>query len=121
MSAKRGDGLPFLLWMSVQARGERWQPKEGRAKKGARSSYHYIGQGYVDLRGGKGLNVSNLTTPHARGLPSRQGLPNHERRCSVRVCQGVGTEAEGGLPDLANRNIGHPVFYLATLNGGRRA
>lgn len=97
-----------------EIRGERWQPEEGRAKKGDRSSYHTVGQGHVDLHGWTGLNLSYHAPCNRAAQQARTSQPQEAVQC-------VGIKAEGGLPDLTNRNIGHPVCYLATLNGGRRA
>jgi hypothetical protein len=39
VSAKREDGFPLLCWMPIwqeERRGERWQPRAGRAKRGDR-------------------------------------------------------------------------------------
>lgn len=69
------------------------------------SLVHYTWQKRLDLR--------HLTIPHIKWLPSRQGIPNHKGLCSV--WKDVGSLSGIGLPDLANKKIGRPVFYLATL------
>lgn len=77
----------------------------------------YLQEGYVDLYGlirhsGRDWTCVILLHLIKEGYQAGKTLSH--------VCYGVGVEVEVRLPDLATKNIGHPVFYLATLSGSKR-
>ena len=68
-----------------ETRGERWQPREGRAKRGDRRKQPELLPLYTEMIckspwvNSTKMDLNHLTIPHVRGLPSRQGVPSHKR------------------------------------------